>query len=211
MKNSYWLSLWHVSSTTDAVAYSPQNRRPLIHITGCWLHCCEQLIHEIFIRHCDWWVIQVIYENCVPYNLIGLFYYIIFICAVEHTSEALHACGWLDGAFLCVFTIYEFGHAFNCGSVRKNEDKFVAGTTWAKWWLESSATHKNSDESFLWWCVWHRWIRINEFCSRRASFLTRRAINEKKRVLMMNKATTTKPPMQQLIYYSEQRPCRDDI
>lgn len=111
-------------------------------------------MNEILIRHCDWWVIQVIYENCLPYNLIGLFYYIIFICTVEHTSEALHVCGKFSSSFFFfflsfhAFTIYEFGHSFNCGSVRKNKDKFVAVRNMSEvmWWRVQAI--KN-----LWWIV----------------------------------------------------------
>lgn len=56
----------------------------------------------------------------IVFYLIGLFYYIIFISVNEHTSEAF---GDAAGKRFYLFTIYEFGHSFNCGSVRKNEDK----------------------------------------------------------------------------------------
>lgn len=76
------------------------------------------------------------------------------------------------------FTIYESGHSFNCGSVRKNEDKFlvVAIMAWVsegkpsairikiKWWIVfyDDASHARIDEFK---------ISINEFHPLRTSYL----------------------------------------
>lgn len=147
-------------------------------------------------------------RNCVPYNLIGLFYYIIFM-HVPRGRSLLSCCGWAQSEqvfyrralFMSVATVLIAGQ---CAKMKIN----ICGSrmTLAAV-LDASAIHKNEVMNCFLWArrITDQWVRSDD-----GSYRISASTHERKAQLVVAAADkferTEKGFDEQLIYYLERQP-----